>query len=250
MSETAEGPAMGAGPEPTRAAREPIEYLKELYVVVAALALSKALESLLPQAGETFDPSLLIPLLSLLVTLVPFFHGALEYLQRTHGLDARVHARRDERRDIALVLWDFGLLFVEACVLLFAATSMKDLPQLAYALAALWALDILWISVGKGLGSDRRAQRDPPPQTDGVEASGPPWKWAVLNAVAAPTAVAIAKGLEESESALAWALLATALTRTVLDYALTPEYYFGELGERLQFRRMQRKAGVDSDHGG
>ncbi len=62
-----------------------MEHLQELYTVVVAIALSLVVARLIPAPGGkvTFQPFLLSA--ALLVTLIPFYHGALRHLDEQYA---------------------------------------------------------------------------------------------------------------------------------------------------------------------
>ena len=72
------------------------------------------------------------------VTLVPFYHGAMRHLDVTYR-----QAEAPPVREGAL-LGDFFLLFVEACLFLALANVIAHTTQATWTFLALFALDGLW----------------------------------------------------------------------------------------------------------
>jgi hypothetical protein len=185
-----------------------VRYLRDLYSVVAGLALSIAVSRLVEARGNSpaLDWETTPSLLALLLTIVPFYHGSLRYLDRTYEEAGPGWARP------ALVLWDFAVLFVEACVLLAAAALISNPYSFAIAIASLWLLDVAWVAVGSRLLR-----------------LGNPVVWGAINVAAATlfvSAARLAEGVGLGAVGLGSSLLAISAMRTALDYWTAREFYF------------------------
>lgn len=111
----------------------------------------------------------------------------------------------------AIVLWDFGLLFLEACILVGAAMLIVNPGEFALAVAVLWTVDSVWI-----LGS----------RVFGLEA---PKSWAAINAIFASVFGILgitSQFINTSDSTLGLLLLILAGGRTTVDYWTAWNYYF------------------------
>ena len=84
-----------------------VENLANLYSMVAALSLSAAISQVIDPKGEGIPLRLAtLPLLGVfLVTLVPFYQGALRHLHDAHIEEPPPHIRR------GALLLDFAILF-------------------------------------------------------------------------------------------------------------------------------------------
>ena len=180
--------------------------LSELYTVVVGLALALGVGSVVGSEGPAPAPVVYLTGIAVVVTLIPFYHGGLRHLQETYSDDAIVRP--------SLILWDFVLLFVEACLLLAAAASLQSAQRVGWLLVALWLVDVLWVAGSRLLGER------------------PPLQWAFSN-VAAVVAVAGLLLVDVGGIVEAVGLLIIALARTVADYSLSQDFYFSvdELGQ-------------------
>src|SRR5690348_8969697 len=114
-----------------------VGHLQELYGVVVAIALGLAAGRLIPSAGRAIDFHHWFLGLALLVTLIPFYHGALRHLDEQYAQGSTPGRPYS-------VLIDFALLFLESCAFLALAVSVDRPHIFAKAFLALLALDVLW----------------------------------------------------------------------------------------------------------
>lgn len=135
-----------------------------------------------------------------LVTLVPFYHGTQRFL------DDEYRFTTSKSSPSWGLLFDFSVLFVEACALVALASASGSPDHFAKRLAVLLIIDIVWIIAGTGF----------------VRRKGWSPKWAKVNI---PTLVAVAILTAVGPSAV-W-LLPLAAARTVVDYATELEWYVG-----------------------
>jgi lysylphosphatidylglycerol synthetase-like protein (DUF2156 family) len=143
------------------------------------------------------------------VTLVPFYHGAERHLE-----DAYVDNPREGANPRRL-LFDFAILFIEACVLLGAAAVVRYPQALLVALIALWVVDIVW-----GLTARVVFQLRDEVMT-----------WALINSVAVigfSLLLVVAWTTDVGDVVLGLLLLATSLIRTIADYRSSWSFYFPE----------------------
>ena len=198
-----------------------VKNLQELYTVTAGIALALGIEQLAGKGGAVavagngpFDVMrrVLPTFVAFLVTLVPFYHGALRHLDRVY-IDA---AGRDVRRGSLLA--DFFLLFIESCFLVFAALFVADARTLGLVLAGLFVLDAVWgLAFYLAFTRNRR-----------------PWvelRWVQINIIAGPLLAAIVLLAPQLAGIAPHAILpvpvaAVAVLRTVVDYWLSWEFYF------------------------
>jgi hypothetical protein len=191
-----------------------VEHLQELYSVVVAIALSLAVDRLLPATGPGLRGRALVLLLALLVTLIPFYHGALRHLDELYG-----HGSGRAAHSFS-VLVDFLLLFLESCAFLALAVSITRPATFAWLFLALLALDVAWAYLTRYL------------VTPSEQATQETWLKVNLffGSVLLVILVVIFSAGWGSTAALAYVVFAVALTRTVADYALSWKFYVAAQG--------------------
>jgi hypothetical protein len=119
-----------------------IDSLQRLYTIVVGLAVTEALRKFLtiapPEPWWAYWRALTI----LLITIVPFYHGANGHLDQTYlyGFDGR---RREKR--YALLI-DFFVLFVEGVLFFVLALSLNDFDRFVRLFQAILLADVLWAS--------------------------------------------------------------------------------------------------------
>jgi hypothetical protein len=192
-----------------------VAHLQGLYGVVVALALSIAVERVLPASGRDV---LHLPLLlasALLATLVPFYHGALRHLDEQY-----VVAEASPPREWALLV-DFPLLFLESGLFLAMAVAVAR-PRLFLAVFfILLAVDVVWA----WLTTMILAASPPGESRRGLRAQN---TWSVVNLLACG-GLGLLGVLSLSDriptGSLWWAIMGVAVARSALDYALTWRFY-------------------------
>jgi hypothetical protein len=114
--------------------------LENLYSVVVGLGLSLSIFNLIDTTRTPIPIKLeLLPFfLAFIVTLIPFYHGALRHLDITY-----VEQGGKQVRNGALFA-DFAILFIEGCLLLALAVLLSTPQFFAWGLAALLAIDTIW----------------------------------------------------------------------------------------------------------
>jgi hypothetical protein len=191
--------------------RRSVVHLQGLYSVVVALALTLAAERLFPVEQGVSPSRAFVLATALLVTLIPFYHGALRHLDELYGRETGQSAHPFS------VLVDFLLLFLESCVLLAMAASITQEPNVfAWLFLALLTLDVIWAYLTTTFlvpGRERVAQKT----------------WLKVNvsyglALLAILVVVTFAGWASS-GALPYAVLVVALARTATDYALSWKFY-------------------------
>ena len=193
-----------------------VRSLERLYSTVVGLALSLALLRVIAverDAGPIrWD---LLPLFfAYLVTLIPFYHGALRHLDSTYV----EHGGREVRPGALLL--DFVMLFLESCLLFTMAALLPSARLFSIALLALLSFDAVWGFVA-WTGLSQRAS------------GGAELRWSAINAVAAAALFAVlgligafGAGGPMLESPLRWVLPSLCWIRTLADYAWCWAYYY------------------------
>lgn len=155
-------------------------------------------------------------LVAFIVTIVPFYHGAMRHLDRTYVEEQGQFVRR------GALLADFLLLFGEAGILLGMAIQFDSCHEFAWWLALLLAFDAIWGAFVL-LTLTRRAK------------TWPQFRWALLNCATVVVLVVVLNAAPETaEPNNMWAVLvmATALLRSAIDYAASWGFYFPAEAER------------------
>jgi hypothetical protein len=196
-----------AGPEQLKRS---IDSLQRLYTIVIGLAVTEALRGFLSPPALPVEPwwANWRPLAVLLLTVVPFYHGANGHLDQTYlyGFEGQ---RREKR--YALLI-DFAVLFLEGILFFALALSLSDFGRFVKEFQALLLLDVIWAVIVILTG---------PSSKDAAHAM----KWAGLN-LAAVVAVTFVQdtAILVAGSRPKW-VLGIALLRTVADYGLCWNFY-------------------------
>jgi len=120
-----------------------VSNLQTLITVVISLALIQAIESVVSFQGDPVSLSINIKLLVttflvLIVTLIPFHHGANRYLDETY-----IDKKRARRPMTGLV--DFFFFFVEAGIFYGMALSISEPRFFFFLLVILLGIDVAWL---------------------------------------------------------------------------------------------------------
>lgn len=120
-----------------------VNNLQRLYTVVVSLAITESLRRVLPQPAATaYTPDFpsIVAVISLLFTIVPFYHGANRYLDATYVTGER------KAKSEALML-DFVAIFLEGLAFFALATLTQNTQAFFTLLAALFVFDAAWVGV-------------------------------------------------------------------------------------------------------
>lgn len=198
------------------ARKNSVSQLAELYNVVIGVALSAAIYNLVDAKATPIPLHLdcIINLFSILVTIIPFYHGAMRHLFATYVEDGGSSRITD-----GALLADFFLLFVEGCVFIVAAAVVSATEALVWVICSLLVLDSIW-GVVAGIGFS------------GAQAQSTERKWAVTNICTAAVIIIILAFAREafSYNVAPWrsqlGLFMILLVRTIFDYSKSWEFYF------------------------
>jgi hypothetical protein len=195
--------------------RRSVEHLEELYSVVVAIALSLAVDRLFTATGAGARGRAIVLAIALLVTLIPFYHGALRHLDELYG-----HGSGRAAHSFS-VLVDFLLLFLESCVFLALAVSITKPATFAWLLLSLLWLDVVWAYLTTRFLVT--PSEDATPKT-----------WLKVNLIFGSMLFAILIVLFSADwasaKALSYAVLVVAVTRTASDYRFSWEFYAAAQG--------------------
>ena len=120
--------------------RNSIQNLQTLYTLVVGLGLGYAVLEIVDVKLTPIPLNMsLVPFfLAYMVTLVPFYHGALRHLDATY-----IEQEGREVRSGALMV-DFLLLFIEGCLFIALAALLSDARFFSWGLVALLSVDVVW----------------------------------------------------------------------------------------------------------
>lgn len=193
-----------------------VRNLENLYSIVAALGLSLAIYNLIDTASETipFKFDLLPFFLAFLITLIPFYHGALRHLDVTY-----VEQGGKQVRKYALLI-DFFALFFESCLLLALAVLLTKPVFFAWGLVMLLAFDTIWsISAHFGFSQDVKPKAE--------------LRWALINFIAVIVLSIyliifnfVPNATYAADLKLSIGIPSISLLRTVIDYIFCWNFYY------------------------
>ncbi len=198
------------------ARKRSVDNLQRLYTVVVSLAITESLRRMLGGynvTGTVAGHKEWFMFVSLIVTVIPFYHGANRYLDATF-----VTGERSAKRYALLV--DFFFLFFEG--LLFFGLAMVTANESLYytVLSGLLLLDIIWVGVTNFTAS---SEEDKMPDYN---------TWAAINFIAmvallvSTWSTLLNFSLWKTEFVTSLALMLIAIARTVFDYIRVYRFYY------------------------
>jgi hypothetical protein len=184
-----------------------VRHLQALYGVVVAIALTIAVEGLVP--SDLDDRAKLLLTSALLVTLVPFYHGTLRHLDAVY-----IESREPTSRPAALLI-DFFVLFGQSCLFIGLAASTGHAFGFGWAYLALLLMDIAWALITSTVFATSRA-------------SWAQLRWLKVNIVTSIVLIMLLASAELasiSSDLTAAAIAGIAILRTIADYAVSWQFY-------------------------
>lgn len=189
---------------PPKDIEKSIDSLQRIHALISALALGEGVRRLIVDPGTantSFNLEALPQFISLVCTLVPFYHGMHRHLENTYLFAS------DVRHPKGVLLIDFVAFLVEASTFFALATLFKS-PAFYWVLASLLTFDALWAGATALIN----------PVTK--------FRWCLLNFCAA-IAMLIVLSLNVFRPGMeVWLLTLIAGIRTVLDYSTHWRFYF------------------------
>ena len=192
-----------------------IKSLVNLYTVVIGAALSLAIARTINfTTGLTSVSGVsLLLFLCFVITLFPFFHGALRHLDDAFNENVNANIRTG-----ALII-DFALLFLHALAFVVLSQLLQHPLLFAWFLIAVLAIDVLWgVFAHFGSSSPRELSAD--------------WKWTIINfifiGIAALYLVSNDIFLDYNSHTLKLSILlaVACVLRTAADYVWCSDLYF------------------------
>lgn len=197
------------------ARKRSVDKLQTLYTIVISLALTESLRSLLaeyPSTGEIAGYQNFLMFFSLVVTVIPIYHGANRYLDATYVTGERSATR-------AALIVDFLALFIEGLGLFALAIFSTDETLFYTGLAILLVFDVIW--VGLTYLTTTSVSEDLTNHS----------VWALINIVAAILLLILVWSnlfvtLWSNEVSASIAFLTVTIGRTICDYYLSWDFYY------------------------
>lgn len=196
--------------------------LSNLYSVVVGVALTSAIYNLIDPKEEVvipFEWETFFLFLAFIVTILPFYHGALRHLDATYI--------EDEGKSVqnGAVLADFIILFIEGCFFIALTVLMENSLLFIYAFIILLIIDVSW-------GFLAHLAFSPNVQKKAEN------KWAMMNLITIGLILIllarfdsfpffdIAENVELTKICVYFFLIT--LLRTIVDYVWTWSFYYPE----------------------
>ena len=200
-------------PDLDRARMRSVDHLQRVYAFVVSLTFAESLRRTLLTANQTVDlrwSNKWIMSLSLVVTIIPFYHGANRYLDATY-----VTGERSYKYQYSLMI-DFLFLFLQAllmfglAVLITGETTQVSVNDRWFfgGLAVLLAIDVIWILITRFTTRDSRDE------------ARKFRRWALVNIIAI-AAISVLIYFARWE----W-LLVVSFVRFILDYVIAYDFYY------------------------
>ncbi|HEU4883286.1 MAG TPA: hypothetical protein VFT45_13590 [Longimicrobium sp.] len=198
-----------------RSIERSIDTLQRIYAVIAALAFNEALKRTFLQGGAgdvELDVTRIPEFVAFIVIAVPFLHGMNRHLDNTLS----TIVQKNRRGLFVILLIDFLVFMLEACILFLLATSVKGEFLFFRLLILLLLVDLVWSFITW-------------PITKSVI-----WRWAVVNVIAVILMAVLIRWAPFSDAATLWVLMSVSVVRTVCDYWLAWGFYFPALEEEAE----------------
>lgn len=190
--------------------------LTSLYTVVIGVALSSSILKLIDSdiGLASVETQSLLLFIAFIITLFPFYHGALRHLD-----DAYIENDSSHIKDGALMI-DFLLLFFHGMAFVVLSLMLKKPGDFALVLISVLSIDVIW-GAFTYFGSSAK----------GSVAEG---RWLLINvATVLISGICIPVfGLDmlsltnEVSYKVAWVIFGVAIVRTFADYASCWKFYF------------------------
>lgn len=197
----------------SEARKRSVDNLQRLYTFVVSLAVTESLRKLLADLGVNgqyphYNEWLIFS--SLIVTVIPFYHGANRYLDAAYVTNERAVKQ-------SALMVDFIALFFEGLILFGLAVVSNNTRFFYLGLSILLVFDILWVGFTLLHATEKKKS---------VHA-----KWIIINVVATFLLYIFAQLNWQNEDAQNIALAGVAIARTIADYFLAWNFYYPEMTE-------------------
>ena len=191
-----------------------VKQLAELYNVVVGVALSLAMFTTIDKSARPLPINwdIALNLVTLIVIMVPFYHGAVRHLFYTYAESAPSKNIKN-----GALLADFFLLFMEGCFFVMLASLLDNTLTFTYLVIGLLVLDSVWGFLAWLAFTGAKSQFAEK-------------KWAFINTFAAGLLLVLTltkNGPLSTPDVSAQAVLLIIISlRTIVDYSCTWSFYF------------------------
>ena len=191
-----------------------MKQLSDLYTVVIGIALSVAIFNTIDKkaSGIPLHFDHLLNFGTILVTMIPFYHGAVRHLYATYVEDGG-----STRVKSGALMADFILLFLEGCIFVTLAVLVANTQTFIWVLVTLLVLDSFWGFLAWLAFT-------------GAQAQYAEKKWAIINSIFVTIFVLIAvfgnDTIATSPVLGQLGIFCVAVLRTTIDYSLCWDFYY------------------------
>jgi hypothetical protein len=191
-----------------------VSQLAELYNVVIGIALSISIYNVIDAKSSPIPVHLdfVINLATILVLIIPFYHGAMRHLFATYVEDGG-----STRIKNGALLVDFVLLFIESCLFVMIGVLITSTVKMAWVIVFLLALDSVWGLLAKLAFT-------------GAQAQLAEQKWALINAACVVILILLlifeGSVFDGNPLGAQLGLLAVLAGRSIADYWCSWDFYF------------------------
>ena len=194
------------------ARKRSVDNLQRLFTVVISLALTGALSNVfsgyLKNNGGFPTIIELLPVLGLIITIIPFYHGANRYLDSTYVTGERT------AKQWALII-DFVALFVEGLAFFIISMFISKQAIFYFSMGLLLIFDFIWIQITKWMASSA------------TDYGAKYIAWATANFAAAGFLILFScTNMVNSVSGMAWLTFIILFIRTAIDYITVWDFYY------------------------
>ena len=189
---------------PRKDIEKSIDSLQRLHALISALAIGDAVRRLIVSPGAveaSFNIEAVPQFISLICTIVPFYHGMHRHLEDTYLF------ANDIRHPKGVLLIDFVVFLVESSTFYALATLFKS-PAFYWVLAILLIFDALW---GGATALINPATK---------------FRWCLINFFTAATILVVLSLNVFKPGHDVWLLTMIAVVRTIIDYKTHWRFYF------------------------
>lgn len=194
-----------------------VRSLQTLYTIAVGLGLERAIVNLIDISYGIIPIKLeLIPyFVAFLITLIPFYHGALRHLNFVY-----IEEEGKNLRSGALFT-DFSFLFLESCLIFSLAILLPNVYWFFIALLLLLLVDILWVLIF--LRFSKKEKKTPLTEL----------RWLIINIIVIISCLInfgvlciLKVPMNIFDLEISIFVLVIFITRTVFDYVLCWSFYF------------------------
>lgn len=196
-----------------KAIERSIDSLQRICAVIIGVALTQAIIKSLPDssANDITKYFKILPyFIAFIFTVVPFAHGMNRHMDKVLTKSLQETDVKEMRRKLFGLLINYLVFLTESCTLVLMALLITSASEMLFfqILMGLLTVDIIWTVLTRDIGKDANK------------------KWLLVNLITVIIYVIVIYFLPLSFAQKSWLLMGIAVLRTVLDYWVSPEFYF------------------------